>query len=302
MKNLINFLKGICIGIANVIPGFSGGTMAVMMNIYDLFVYAFANIFNEFKKVVQQCWSLFLGIIIGILLALITIVKLLEVIPFITIMFFVGLILASIPSIAKKTKDGKIKMIDGICFVLAVALLVILPFLKGSDVNIQYNFGLYIILFLLGIICSSAMVIPGVSGSLVLMAFGYYTFVMTSIGDFLKHLFDFSSPDYWSRFLVLFFFAIGCLFGIVFISKLIGRLLKKYPKTVFVTILGLLIASPFSIIYATLKDYEVHFDFWTIFFSCISLGIGISLVVVANYFQKKNLKGAMNHEDHADNN
>ena len=78
MKNhMLNFLKGICIGIANVIPGFSGGTMAVMVKIYDLFVYAFANIFNDFKNVVKKCWSLFLGILVGILLALVTIVKLL---------------------------------------------------------------------------------------------------------------------------------------------------------------------------------------------------------------------------------
>ena len=96
-KHIINLLKGIGVGIANVIPGFSGGTMAVMLKIYDLFVYAFANIFNDFKNVVKKCWSLFIGIGIGVLLALITIVKLLEVIPFITIMFFVGLIIGSIP-------------------------------------------------------------------------------------------------------------------------------------------------------------------------------------------------------------
>ena len=76
--HFLNMLKGIGIGIANVIPGFSGGTMAVMLKIYDLFVYSFANIFNDFKNVVKKCWSLFAGILIGILFAMVVIVKLLE--------------------------------------------------------------------------------------------------------------------------------------------------------------------------------------------------------------------------------
>ena len=119
-KHFVNMFKGTCIGIANVIPGFSGGTMAVLLKIYDLFVYAFANIFNDFKNVIKKCWSLFLGIGLGMLIALVTIVKLLEVIPFITIMFFVGLLIGSIPSIYKKSKQGKIKTVDIICFVLAI--------------------------------------------------------------------------------------------------------------------------------------------------------------------------------------
>ena len=105
--HILNVLKGICIGIANVIPGFSGGTMAVMMKVYDLFVYSFANIFNDFKNVVKKAWSLFVGILLGILIALVTIVKLLEIIPFITIMFFVGLILGSMPQIYNKVRKQK---------------------------------------------------------------------------------------------------------------------------------------------------------------------------------------------------
>lgn len=297
MKHLMLFLKGICIGIANVIPGFSGGTMAVMMNIYDLFLDAFANIFNDFKRIVKQCWSLFLGVVVGILVALVSIVKLLQVIPFITIMFFVGLIVASIPSIGKQAKEGKLKVVDMLCFFFAIALLVLLPLIKENQVDVTYNFFLYILLFVMGMICSSAMVIPGVSGSLVLMAFGYYTFVMTSIRDFLKNIFAFSSDGYWSRFLALACFAIGCIIGIVFISKLIRKLLKKYPKTVFITILGLLIASPFSVIYSTLKEYTITFSFWNIFFSIISFILGIALVVVATYYNKKIAKEDKSDED-----
>lgn len=285
--HLINILKGISIGIANVIPGFSGGTMAVMVKIYDLFVYAFANIFNDFKNVIKKCWSLFVGIGIGVFIALVTIVKLLEVIPFITIMFFIGLIFGSIPQIYIKAKQGKLKIVDIICFIIAIIILVALPLLPANEVDVSFNFGLYIIMLLLGIICSSAMVIPGVSGSLVLMAFGYYSFLMITMKDLLKNLFNFSMDNYWNIFITVACFAIGCVLGLVFVSKLITKLTEKYPKTVYFTILGLLVASPFSIIYATVTEYTITFNFPTIIFSIISFALGLSLVIFGEYMSKK---------------
>lgn len=297
--HFLNMLKGIGIGIANVIPGFSGGTMAVMLNIYDLFVYSFANIFNDFKNVVKKCWSLFVGILIGILFAMVVIVKLLEVIPFITIMFFVGLIFGSMPSIYEKVKKQKINIADIIGFIVAIGVIVALPLIPKTEAAAQYNIGVYIIMFAMGIVCSSAMVIPGVSGSLVLMAFGYYAFFMSTMKEYLVNIFNFSLTNYWGMFITLVCFAIGCVIGLVFISKLITKLTEKYPKTVYYTILGLLVASPFSIIYATLTDasYTVIFDFWTIFFSVISLALGLGLVYLGEFFNKKYNKTIQNDSD-----
>ena len=297
--HFLNMLKGIGIGIANVIPGFSGGTMAVMLKIYDLFVYSFANIFNDFKNVVKKCWSLFVGILIGILFAMVVIVKLLEVIPFITIMFFVGLIFGSMPSIYEKVKKQKINIADIIGFIVAIGVIVALPLIPKTEAAAQYNIGVYIIMFAMGIVCSSAMVIPGVSGSLVLMAFGYYAFFMSTMKEYLVNIFNFSLTNYWGMFITLVCFAIGCVIGLVFISKLITKLTEKYPKTVYYTILGLLVASPFSIIYATLTDasYTVIFDFWTIFFSVISLALGLGLVYLGEFFNKKYNKTIQNDSD-----
>ena len=297
--HFLNMLKGIGIGIANVIPGFSGGTMAVMLKIYDLFVYSFANIFNDFKNVVKKCWSLFVGILIGILFAMVVIVKLLEVIPFITIMFFVGLIFGSMPSIYEKVKKQKINIADIIGFIVAIGVIVALPLIPKTEAAAQYNIGVYIIMFAMGIVCSSAMVIPGVSGSLVLMAFGYYAFFMSTMKEYLVNIFNFSLTNYWGMFITLVCFAIGCVIGLVFISKLITKLTEKYPKTVYYTILGLLVASPFSIIYATLTDasYTVSFDFWTIFFSVISLALGLGLVYLGEFFNKKYNKTIQNDSD-----
>ncbi|MCI5745815.1 MAG: DUF368 domain-containing protein [Erysipelotrichaceae bacterium] len=291
MKHLINILKGIAIGIANVIPGFSGGTMAVMLNVYDLFVSSFANIFNDFKNVVKKGWSLFLGIALGILLALITIVKLLEIIPFITIMFFVGLLLGSLFQIFNKSKEGKLHFRDIISFIIAIIIIVALPLINTNNSEVlTYDFKNYIIVFILGIISASSMVIPGVSGSLVLMAFGYYVFVMNTLKDLLNNIFNFSYNNYLGMLLTILCFAIGCVIGLVFVSKLIIKMMKRYPKTVYFTILGLLVASPFSIIYKTLQDYNVKFDVMTIVFSIISFIIGVAIVLLGEYYSKK-IKG-----------
>lgn len=288
MLHIINILKGICIGIANVIPGFSGGTMAVMLKVYDLFVYCFANIFNKFIDVIKKGWSLFIGIGIGVLLGLVTIVKLLEVIPFITIMFFVGLVLGSLPSTYKQAKVGKLRIRDIISFTIAVDVLVALPFINTTNsLDITYSWSLYVIMFILGAICSAGMVIPGVSGSMILMAFGYYAFFMFIMKDFLLNMFNFSLENYWNMFITLCCFALGCVVGLVFISKLIIKLTNKYPKTVYITILGLLVATPFSIIYSGLHEYNIIFNAPTIIFSIISLLLGIGLVILSEHVSKK---------------
>lgn len=288
MLHIINILKGICIGIANVIPGFSGGTMAVMLKVYDLFVYCFANVFNDFKNVIKKGWSLFIGIGLGVLLGLVTIVKLLEVIPFITIMFFVGLVIGSLPSTYKQAKVGKLRIRDIISFVIAVGVLIALPFINTTNsLDITYNWSLYIIMFILGAICSAGMVIPGVSGSMILMAFGYYAFFMFIMKDFLLNMFNFSLDNYWNMFITLCCFALGCVVGLVFISKLIIKLTNKYPKTVYITILGLLVATPFSVIYSGLHEYNIIFNAPTIIFSIISLLLGIGLVILSEHVSNK---------------
>ena len=288
MLHILNILKGICIGIANVIPGFSGGTMAVMLKVYDLFVYCFANIFNKFIDVIKKGWSLFIGIGIGVLLGLVTIVKLLEVIPFITIMFFVGLVIGSLPSTYKQAKVGKLRIRDIISFAIAVGVLIALPFINTTNsLDITYNWSLYVIMFILGAICSAGMVIPGVSGSMILMAFGYYAFFMFIMKDFLLNMFNFSLDNYWNMFITLCCFALGCVVGLVFVSKLIIKLTNKYPKTVYITILGLLLATPFSIIYSGLHEYSIIFNAPTIIFSIISLLLGIGLVILSEHISKK---------------
>ena len=249
MSILIEIIKGAIIGIANVIPGLSGGTIAVSMGIYEKLIHTINNIFKTPIKCIKEIWTYIVGIGIGIILAVFGITYLFEVSPIPTAMLFVGLVLGAIPTIGGKIDERNISKRDIITFVVFLAIIVAVPFLKGTVATVNENsIATYAIVFVLGIVAAATMVIPGVSGSMILMAFGYYEYIMGTISEFIKGVFDFEFLAVFDTMLVLVPFGIGVLIGIIAIAKLVEWLLKHHQKTVYWGILGLLVASPFPII------------------------------------------------------
>ena len=289
---IFDFLKGICIGIANVIPGFSGGTMAVILNIYERLIGGFSNFFRHPLVVLKDLWSILLGLIVGIVIAILTITKLIQTFPIPTALFFVGLIFGSIPNLFKTYKEsGKTKIIDVIFFVIAIAIIVILPLLNSKNIEVSnINIGLIILMFVLGAICAAAMILPGVSGSLVLMAFGYYMFLMAHIGNLIEDVLSFSFDGFWNSFFLVLSFGVGAIVGIVCISKLLKFLFNKYQRIVYALILGLLVASPFAIIYSVINEYpEIvsNANVLTYVVSFFTMVLGIVLVILPNLINRE---------------
>lgn len=249
MNIFIEIIKGMIIGVANVIPGLSGGTIAVSMGIYEKLIHTINNIFKTPLKCLKEMWTYIVGIGLGIVVAVFGITYLFEVSPVPTAMLFVGLILGAIPTIGGKIDEKNISKRDIITFVIFLAIIVSIPFLKSGIVNInEESIATYFIVFILGIVAAATMVIPGVSGSMILMAFGYYEYIMATISEFIKAFVSFDFAALWDKTLVLVPFGIGVLIGIIAIAKLIEWLLKHHKKTVYWGILGLLVASPFPII------------------------------------------------------
>lgn len=266
MKFLIELIKGVFVGIANIIPGVSGGTMAVSFGIYDKILSSISNLFKDFKKSFKTLFPIALGMAIGIICFTFIIPYLLKNYPFITSMAFTGLILGGLPAIINSLKEGwkndknTSLAFNVILFVLLAAISIILPFLKGdaeSGVLLTANLVTIVKIFFMGIIASATMIIPGVSGSLVLMILGYYFGILTAIKEFLTALKDFNWSEMFNQALILAPFAIGCILGIFFISKLIEWLLKKYCSATFSGILGLIISSPISIFYKVNQEYSM---------------------------------------------
>lgn len=245
MKNIILILKGMMIGIANIIPGVSGGTLMIILGLYEEVIDTISHFFKNFKKNLKFIIPLAIGMIISILLLSKVISVCLDKYPFPTVLFFVGLILGGIPLLWNKAKAAKGKWSNWLVFGITFVIVLAFAFLKSGNYVVSLNnlnlFG-YIYLFIVGIISAATMVIPGISGSFVLMLLGYYEPIVNTIRD----LTNFSLLGH--NLLILIPFGLGIIIGIVLIAKLIEYLLHRYPVKTYYGVLGFVIASLVAII------------------------------------------------------
>lgn len=250
MKFVWEVLKGMVIGLANIIPGVSGGTMMVSMGIYDQLIHAITHLFTEFKKSIKFVFPYALGMLIAIGGLSFVLKWAFANYPLPTNTLFIGLILGGMPVILRQIKGQKVGSVGIVLFVLAFALIIVLPLLhQGANAEIQLNLFEIIKLFFIGILASATMVIPGVSGSMVLKIIGYYEPVVTvALPDFIKGLAKFDMAVIGAGIGVLLPFAIGILVGIIAVAKLIEVLLAKWKGYTYAAIIGLVTASPVAIL------------------------------------------------------
>ena len=241
-KNIILIIKGMIIGLANVIPGVSGGTLMITLGIYEEVIQTISHFFTNFKKNLKFIIPLGIGMILAILILSKIIGVSLEKYPFATTLFFLGLIFGGIPLITNNMKKEK-KVSNYIIAFISFAFIILFAFLKSSnEVTLSTNPLSLILLFLVGIVASATMVIPGISGSFVLMLLGYYQPIINTI----RSLTNFSLLG--TNILILGSLGLGILIGIVLVSKLIEFLLKKYEVKTYYAVFGFVIASCIAII------------------------------------------------------
>lgn len=266
MNFLIHLIKGVFVGVANVIPGVSGGTMAVTFGIYDKMLSSIANLLNDFKNSAKTLLPIIIGMVAGVVGFTFIIPYLLENHPFVTSMSFTGLIMGGIPMIMKSLKDAKKSEMNtntAICaflFILFAALAIGMLFMNGSETNgvsLSADPKTLITVFFMGVIASATMIIPGVSGSLVLMILGYYFGIISAVKDFISALKSLDLSEMIEQGLILLPFGVGCILGIFFISKLIAWLFAHYKTATFSAILGLIAVSPVSIFYKVHQEYSL---------------------------------------------
>jgi len=237
MIDYMLILKGIAMGAANVIPGVSGGTIALITNIYERFINSLKNLnftaikllfTGKIKELINYIDLYFLlQVFTGILIALFTIAFLLKYLflhyPIYTWAFFFGLIIGSSWLIVKKL--NKMKLWDWLLLLFGISIPVIMVFLKP----INENDNLFYILFC-GIVSTSGMVLPGISGSYLLLLLGNYKLIMLDAVTTLN-------------LRILIPFLIGSILGLIIVSYFISLLLKKYYNQVLSLLSGFVIGS-----------------------------------------------------------
>lgn len=250
MKNIILVIKGFIMGIANIIPGVSGGTLALTMGIYENFIGAISHFFSNLKENIKFLLPIFIGIGLSLLTMSNVITASFNKYPIPTTLFFMGLVIGGIPMLFSKIKGTKEvkKPISYVILFLTFLLVMVLAFSKeifgGTLGNADFsnlNILGYLNLTLIGTIAAATMVIPGVSGSLVLMLLGFYF----PIVNVIKELTHFNNIG--SNILIAGFFGVGILIGIVLIAKLIEWLLAKFETFTYFGVIGFIIASVLAI-------------------------------------------------------
>lgn len=246
-----SILKGMVIGIANIIPGVSGGTMMVAMGIYDKLIHCITHLFSEFKKSVLFLLPIVIGMGIAIVASSFGLEYLFANFPLQTNLLFIGLILGGLPAIWKNVKGNSIKaghILSFLIFFALVAGLAIVGEREGAAADLSFNLVNVVKLFVVGVIASATMVIPGVSGSMVLLLIGYYNPIINSISDFIRALLALNVDGILQGFGVLIPFGIGVVVGIFAIAKLVEIIFEKAPMYAYWAIIGLIVASPIAII------------------------------------------------------
>ncbi len=246
-----NVLKGIVIGLANVIPGVSGGTMMVSMGIYDKLIHCITHLFSELKKSIQFLLPIFIGIGIAVVVVPFGIEFLFAQYPFQTNLLFIGLIIGGLPAVWKKVKGNSVKVghiLSCLVFFALVAGLALVGETEGNAADLSFSLGSVIKLFGIGVIASATMVIPGVSGSMVLLLLGYYHPVLETITNFIKAVLAFDMNGILAGIGVLLPFGIGVVAGIFVIAKIIEVIFEKFPLYAYWAIIGLIVSSPVAIL------------------------------------------------------
>ena len=244
LKNIIVAVKGACMGASDVIPGVSGGTIAFIMGIYDDFVGSLAAINGEavkllFKGQFKAFWkhingSFLLSLVIGIGISVISLAGLMQMLlsdfPIQTWAFFFGLIVASSIFIIRGISGWRLR--EGLLLVLGIILGVVICTLSPT----QTPDGLWFI-FLSGAIAICAMILPGISGSFILLILGKYQYIMGVISDLV------SGVEFGRNLLILGVFAIGAVVGILGFSKFLHWLLARWNKETLIVLAGFIIGS-----------------------------------------------------------
>lgn len=260
--NINNFLKGIIIGIAKIIPGLSGAVLMISFNLYDKAIAAITHFFEKPKKNFVFLLTLGLGIIIGIVLFSKVISFLMLRFYLYTTALFVGLIMGGVLVVGRKVDWQKNIVLVLISFLIVTGL----SFLGGTeDYVLKNTYVDFLVFFISGLLEAVGTVLPGISSTALLMLMGVYNHYLTILSGALNigYLFDtlgFILP-----------FSLGMIVGIICISLLVNYLFNHYKEQTFACILGVSISS-IVLLGSTLIPYIKGFS--SVIISLIMLGIG----------------------------
>ncbi|HIZ02744.1 MAG TPA: DUF368 domain-containing protein [Candidatus Borkfalkia avistercoris] len=270
-------LLGVFIGLAVIVPGVSGSTVAIIFKLYHKLLFAIGNIFKKFKKCAAFLLPVVIGLVIGFVAGFFAIQRVLNVAPFTVIGLFAGLMLGAFPAVKDEIKGEKKSAGRVLLFVLGLTVPIVISLVSTLCVagahsleNLQWYH--YLLFLVLGYIVAITQIVPGLSATAILMVFGYFSPLMDSV-----HL------SYWQAnpqvFLVYLCLVIGFAAGLVTFSKALTKIFDRAKKPAFFLITGLSLGSVVTMffnpdVYAVYKSWAAGSPF------ALDLSLGITLFAV----------------------
>lgn len=255
---ILALILGVFIGLAVIVPGVSGSTIAIIFGLYVGMLYAFGNIFNDFRRCFMFLLPIGIGVVVGFLAGFIVIQKVFGVYLFQIICLFVGLMAGAVPALTNELRGAKasplrvILMIVGIIIPIAIGVISIMLTGDAESAETFTSFPVwrYVLYLPLGFIVSITQIVPGLSATAILMAFGQFGPILNS----LHRDYIFENPEVLGLYAAL---GIGFVAGIVLISRIFSAILKKHKLTAFFMIVGLSFGSIASMFINT-DVYELY--------------------------------------------
>nr|WP_288452571.1 DUF368 domain-containing protein [uncultured Anaerostipes sp.] len=250
MRLLKEICRGSLLGVANIMPGVSGGALAISMGIYDKIIYAITHLRKDLKNSIRILTPIGIGVVLGFAGLSFVIRWLFEEYPLQTNLLFVGLVLGGIPEILKPIRAEKVRTAGILAFFFFFFLVAALPMLNisGKEAVMDLSFATAVKMFGIGIISAATMVVPGVSGSMILLLIGYYQPLLDEITGCIQGFLTMNADQMIRGVLILAPAVLGLGAGIIVIAKIVEYLLAHHKTTSYWGILGLIIASPVGIL------------------------------------------------------
>ena len=282
---------GFFIGLAVIVPGVSGSTVAIIFRLYEKLLYALGNFFKKFKKCLRFLLPIAAGVLVGFVLGFFAVQKLLDLVPFIVIGLFAGLMLGAYPAVtaeikgAKKTPFRISAFALGLALPVAVSLFTVFGKSGGASLeNLQFYH--YLLFLVLGAAVAVTQIVPGLSASALLMMAGYFGALMDSV-----HL------SYWQQnpqiFAVYACLVIGFALGLIGFSKALSSLLGKHRQTSFFAICGLSLGSILTMflnseVFAVYQNWANNGVAWLdLILGCLLLVVGAAVSFAFVRYEKK---------------
>lgn len=252
-KVVSNVIKGMCVGGSMLIPGVSGGSMAMILGIYNELISAVSSFFKNKRNNIALLGTFGVGGIVGILLFAKPLLYLTDTYTFPMMYFFMGAVLGSIPMIYKQAEIKKISIRSVLYILVGFIIISLISFIPKELFDVDLSTGImdYLLLVIAGVVSAVALVLPGISTSYMLLVLGMYEETMKAIDEFyLPYLIP---------------LGIGLFIGIVFTTKILEKAMTSYSEAAYLIILGFVVGSVIQVFPGIPSGINIIISLFTLF-------------------------------------